>query len=351
MERIKQKMEEARKQREQLQHGHATSTEGVRHRKQSAFRSEKNRLFTLKDNNIEQFLSRMAVVAALAMVAWWIVPSQEPDGTRLHDLDLLESHQTSATGSPAVEKLEARITGLIERVEILTDSITYLEFRLKRAHVITDSVTGAEQKLASSTTPEPPVIAEVVRDFETLPPPAAGQTGREVSVAKTPRKATARVTTRPQDTTVIAAVATNEPPALHKPDRAVPDAPASPTLGTDNVAGGQSSTRKPLRTASSKAAVMERQDPVTKKQPAVSVDKDGPWVINLASSPSKADADRLAEKARSRDIQTEQQQVTVKGKQYWRVQIIGFSTAEEARAYGDTAKEKLGLKDIWIMKR
>ena len=90
---------------------------------------------------------------------------------------------------------------------------------------------------------------------------------------------------------------------------------------------------------------------VANKQPTVGVDKDGPWAINLVSSLSKADAERLAEKARSRDIQTQQQQVTVKGKQYWRVQITGFSTMEEARTYVDTAKEKLGLKEVWIMKR
>ncbi len=81
------------------------------------------------------------------------------------------------------------------------------------------------------------------------------------------------------------------------------------------------------------------------------MDNTGPWVINLVSSPSKSDADRLEEKARSSDIQTQQQQVTVKGKQYWRVQITGFSTAGEARIYADTAMEKLGLKDVWIMKR
>jgi len=41
----------------------------------------------------------------------------------------------------------------------------------------------------------------------------------------------------------------------------------------------------------------------------------------------------------------------VKGTRYWRVQITGFSTADDAKTYANTAKEQLGLKDAWIMKR
>jgi cell division septation protein DedD len=345
LERIKQKLEEAGKQRGHLQHGHTTSTEDVSHRERSAFRSENNRLFTGKGNTM-WLLSGMAVVIASVTITWWIASDQQPGGTRLSDLDLLESPHASATESLATEKLETRITALIERLEILTGSITDLESRLMRAHAITDSIAGAEQKLASSTTPELPANAEAAQVFDTLPPPAAGHTGREASIATAPRQASAGVTTRPRDTTVIAAVATTEPPPLRKSDKAVPQAPASPTPGTDTVAGDQSSNRKPLRTA-----VMERQDTVSNKPPVVSADKDGPWIINLVSSPSKANADRLAKKARSRDIQTEQQQVTVNGKQYWRVQVTGFSTKDEAMTYADTVREKLGLKDVWIMTR
>ena len=56
-------------------------------------------------------------------------------------------------------------------------------------------------------------------------------------------------------------------------------------------------------------------------------------------------------KALSRGIQTEQQKATVKGKQYWRVQITGFPTADDAKTYAVTAKKQLGLNDTWIMKR
>ncbi len=106
-----------------------------------------------------------------------------------------------------------------------------------------------------------------------------------------------------------------------------------------------------LPTAASTAALSANHTSVAQKHPAGTVGTGGPWVINLVSSPRKADADRFAEKAWSRDIKTEQQLVTIKGQQYWRVQITGYATAEAARAYAGTARDKLGLKDVWITRR
>jgi cell division septation protein DedD len=77
----------------------------------------------------------------------------------------------------------------------------------------------------------------------------------------------------------------------------------------------------------------------------------GAWVINLVSLPSQADADQFSARARSKGVHTEQQNVTVKGKKYWRVQITGFVTSEEAKSHSNSSKQKLGLKDVWIMKR
>jgi cell division septation protein DedD len=282
----------------------------------------------MKNNKI-LLLSGMAVAIGSVTIAWLIGSGQE-SVEQLYGLDLPESNKTSATGSPAVKKLEARVTGLTER---------------------SDSIIGAQQKLAASATPELPAMNEAAQALEMLPLPAAGQAGKAASDVKTPQQASAAVTARPQDTTVIAAVATTEQPPLRKPDRAVPEAPASASPGTDSAASGQSGTRKPVQAATSKVVSHGTQDPVTGEQPAPSAAKQGPWVINIASSQDKADADRLAEKARSRDFPTDLQQVTVKGKQYWRVQITGFSTKEEARATAGTAKEALGLKDVWITTR
>lgn len=330
MEWIKQKLEEAHKQRERLQESQASSTEGVTDRKLSESGSQNYRLFALK-NKATWLLSGITLVIASAMITWLVASNQEP-AEWLYNLDLFKPHQTNATGSPTAEQLETRVTGLIERVAMLTDSIARLESRLTHVQGITDSIIGAQQKIASPTTQQVPAMGEAVRALETLPRPTAGQTDVEAGVAKTPRQTSAAGTNKPRDTTVIANLGSTSPAPLRKPDKAIHEAPASTTLATDTVAREQSSTSSPLNTA-------------------LSPEKGGPWVINLASSPSKADADRLTEKARTRDIQTEQQQVTVKGTQYWRVQITGFSTAEEARAHAGDAKEKLGLKSVWITTR
>jgi cell division septation protein DedD len=82
-----------------------------------------------------------------------------------------------------------------------------------------------------------------------------------------------------------------------------------------------------------------------------SISNDGPWVINLVSLYDKTAANRFTEKARTRGVRADTNQVTVKGKQVWRVQVSGFSTQDEASAYGDTSKEKLGLNSVWIFKK
>ncbi|HUT39767.1 MAG TPA: SPOR domain-containing protein [Gammaproteobacteria bacterium] len=330
MERIKQQLEEARKHRERLQQGHASSTDGVEHRKMSSLGSQNYRPFALKDK-ARWLLSGMALVIASVMITWLIGSDQKPTEWS-YNLDLPESRQTSATGSPATKQLETRVVGLTERVDMLADSIARLESRLMQAQGITDSIVGAEQNIASATTPEVPAIGEAVQVLEALPPPASGQAVEEVSVAKTPRQTSTGGASRLRDAPVIAVTGTSPAAPLRTSIRATHEAPALTGPGSDSVASSLSITSKPLSTATSP-------------------EKEGQWVINLASSPSKTDADRLTEKARSRDIQTEQQQATVKGKQYWRVQITGFSTAEEARAYAGTAKAKLGITDVWITTR
>jgi hypothetical protein len=74
-------------------------------------------------------------------------------------------------------------------------------------------------------------------------------------------------------------------------------------------------------------------------------------VINLVSLYDKAAADGFMDRAKSKGVRVDQNRVTVKGKQVWRLQIAGFTTQQEARAYGATATEKLGLKEAWVFKR
>ena len=292
-----------------------------------------------KGANILLFLV-MAILTVSFVIIWLGFPDHDPTVIQIYGVDLPEPHQTSATGSMATDKLESRKTGTINRIDVYPEWIA----TWPQDTTVNDAATSIEPA-------ERQAMAEAAQSIEALPSPAAGQTGEASSISKTLRQASDGLTTRPQDTTVIGAAASIEPyDAPGKPDRVVSEPPASPSPGAATVEDGQSSVRKPVDTATTQASVMELHDPATKKHPALSRDKHGPWVINLISTTSKAEADRFAEKARSVDIQTVQQQIILKGTPYWRVQIAGFSTAEDASAYAETAKEKLGLKDVWIMK-
>jgi septal ring-binding cell division protein DamX len=79
--------------------------------------------------------------------------------------------------------------------------------------------------------------------------------------------------------------------------------------------------------------------------------RNGPWVINLVSLFDKAAADRFVAAAESKGVRVTENRVTVKGREVWRLQIGGFATQQDARAYGATVSEKLGLKDVWVFKR
>ena len=81
------------------------------------------------------------------------------------------------------------------------------------------------------------------------------------------------------------------------------------------------------------------------------VGKNGPWIINLMSSPNKSDADRFAEEARRKGIQVQQTSAMLRDREFFRVQVTGFQTATQARESAGPVKERLGLEDVWIFKR
>jgi cell division septation protein DedD len=87
------------------------------------------------------------------------------------------------------------------------------------------------------------------------------------------------------------------------------------------------------------------------RRPPETAAKRGRWVINLASSGSEETAERYRSTAVSRGVDAELSSVTVKGKDYWRVQVPGFATAAEAKGAAASIKEMLGLDDVWIFKR
>ena len=305
---------------------HAPPAEAMINRKSSTRGSGFKPFIAMLDNNL-WLLSGITLGITALIIGWWILSGQGPGGTHLFYNDLetkapQTSQQNDTAVNQAIEQLEDRLTGLVDRVEMLTDSITYLESKLIRAHVLTDSIITAEQQ-APSLASKQPATSESVRDVDELPPSAAGQTTRQ-----TPAVSTAAPGATVSSTTV-----------------------ASTEKSTTRLASKQPDSAKTTQDTARRVAVTESRAPVSRHQTPVNTSKGGPWVINLTSSPSQADADRFAAKVRSRGIETQQQQVTVKGNQYWRVQTTGFSTANEAQSYAGIVREKLGLRDVWITRR
>ena len=54
--------------------------------------------------------------------------------------------------------------------------------------------------------------------------------------------------------------------------------------------------------------------------------------------------------ARKQGVPVHQSSITLKGREYFRVQMTGFQTEKQAVERADPVKERLRLKDVWIYK-
>ncbi len=134
----------------------------------------------------------------------------------------------------------------------------------------------------------------------------------------------------------------------------------SPTMETAAKAGAEEATGSPSTGQSSEeettaAMIVEPAGLAGQVVASVYVDsqhakKHGNWVINLLSSPNKSDADQFAAKARKQGIPVEQETIRLKGREFFRVQLTGFMTENQAEESAGPVKKRLGLKDVWIFK-
>jgi cell division septation protein DedD len=76
----------------------------------------------------------------------------------------------------------------------------------------------------------------------------------------------------------------------------------------------------------------------------------GRWAINLMSSRDRAYVEAAAARARSMEIPVMLSSATVKGKQYWRLQVTGFSSLAAAKSAATGVEKKLGTQGAWFLK-
>lgn len=327
---------------------HVISAAVVRYPGRVPNRADKTRKLTMTINKL-WILPGMAVVIGVFMLGWMIgsgrAPMQQSQG-----LDRPETQPITAAGNQADIKRDGRAPAAAVSVETPADSIARQESRQLPAGGARNSLVGMERRLTSAATDDLEAIFLAAHNYRALPPPAASQTRKAASGVIARQHAATGLTDNPQETMAVALDSTPSP-ALRKPDKNASGTTSFPAPATVNASDEGSTPPTPSHTTTSTAMAMQHQEAVTEQPPAVTASNKGPWVINLVSTPSKADADRMTGKALSRGIQTEQQEATVKGKQYWRVQITGFATEEDARNYSETVRQKLGLKAVWIKKR
>jgi cell division septation protein DedD len=146
--------------------------------------------------------------------------------------------------------------------------------------------------------------------------------------------------------------------ATEKENRPAAASDTTPDLAA--TGGGSPAERKSVATAEGTHASVDASnlasdegasEVLSAEQTSTGTRADGRWLINLASFADKRDADRFAKRAQSRNVDVDQNQVTVKGRSYWRVQVTGFPSAAEARAHASLVEAKLGLKETWITRR
>jgi SPOR domain len=97
-------------------------------------------------------------------------------------------------------------------------------------------------------------------------------------------------------------------------------------------------------------APVQMQMPVP-QPPAHQPQRQGDWVINLASYTNRNFASgKLAEFIRT-GVEAEQVEATVGGNTIYRLRVPGFDSFNAASAAAGTIREKLGLEETWVTRR
>ncbi len=298
MDWVKEKMYQARLQRTQVQAQGAVTTQGNNLGRDSEDAASRPSNFFTLTHKLPWLAGGMALGSMIVIMVWNSELVDVGDDLRANSLSNgTPEQQRSIVELPSqlsdTEGLRKDIILLTEQVQTLTTSVSDLKIKLQRIHAVTDSIAALGDELSPDVSQQQGTLSGSVTQLETLPSPAAGNVN------------------------------------------------ASDGKETDKLVDVTSTSLEAIK-ETTPAALVQTQETII---------DDGPWVINLVSLPHKADAERFVADAESKGVATGLYQVTVRGKNYWRVHVPGFSTVAEAKAKASMIKEKLGLKDVWVAKR
>lgn len=294
MDWVKKKMYQARLQRTRLQENAQAAAPENRLACNSGDATRRFARFLPVPQGLSWFSAGMALGSMIVALVWWTQLADVGDDVAVR---MPGQHRQLAMLPPQndTDAIRDDIVQLTEQVQALAASVSELNARLPDARTEADTLAGSGIAPGSAVSRQQVAAPDTVSVLEALPPPAAGLSNDSSSKGE--------LLNAPGDTSGATLLAATEPPAAAR---------VRPQLAT----GG-----------------------------------DGPWVINLVSLPHKSDAEAFVAKAESRGVAAGMSQVTVKGKDYWRVHVAGFATAAEANGSAALIKQKLGLKNVWLVKR
>ena len=359
MDWVKQKMQHARLQRDQIQ-AHGTFTDSDNSLRRDSYEAT-NRLsgFFSVTHNLPWLTAGMVLGGVIVIMLWksgligvnnssisYGIPGSMTEQQRSF-VELPSKFSTSDA-----KGLRNDIVLLTEQVQALAISVADLKAKLQGINAVADSIAALGNELASDTPQQLSAVSDSVTRSEALQSPAANTVTR----SEAPPSQAANTVTRleaPPSPAANTVTRSEAPPSPAADTVTRLETLPSPAAGSGNVSGSTvkeadksgdaSKTSLAAATAITSAPqTLQHQEPTT---------GNGPWVINLVSIPHKIDAERYMEKAQSRGVAAGLYKVTVKGTDYWRVQVSGFSSAADAKSEAKQIKEKLGLKEVWVAKQ
>ena len=269
----------------------------------------------------------LATVFAVCVITGGYVYTASID-SRISSLETFSKQQSKALAEVQdrifnASLQEGRYDSLNARMTAIVDAIISLEDRLVPGTTSkADSAPLQQLQSAGSSFTKQKPIGKITRTGGTGETDAKPTTIQQDSGSK-PKSAAVKV----------AATPSIEPPPSDEDGRPAISStePPKPAIAKNTIGSGSQTQR-------------------TGSKPAASTD-DGPWIINLMSSPDKTYLERFSKTSGADKHNAVTNSAMVKGKRYWRLQITGFESASAAMNHARIVKQELGIKDVWIHKQ
>jgi hypothetical protein len=163
VEQIKEKMAQARQQRERLQNNPRAATEFSAYVHDSASGQAFVRRPSTTGRTASFFLVGVVAGAATMVTFWW-----------LHAAGTIADSGRIQAGGYSTEQSLSDMARLNERIGSLIDSVTSLEGRLVRIHNLTDSIADTASRESTADLQVSAAAVEAAAIIEDLEPTAAG---------------------------------------------------------------------------------------------------------------------------------------------------------------------------------